>query len=263
MPNMVHTARILSLLAVLGVTEGFTFSALRCSALSSCSFSSSACRSTTLSSADLSSSKLRCLSPSALRIRGARLSPGLRMSGSDTDKEAKLALARKLAEEAQKALDDAKKSEAKANSFRPQNKTQVFDTRAEIRTRQLLGSFSDVVYQSWGSVMNGKPGDADPLGLKERRSLTPESEKQTVKALFDQIDADGSGEIDQAELEAWVREVISYQADESQIKSMLEEVDVNNDNLIQFEEFEAMASSFMSKAEADSMSSAQRALEQD
>lgn len=186
-------------------------------------------------------------------IRASRLPLKMSETGSEAATD-KMKQARKLADDANKALELAKEAEAKAAQLRGGKGGKVYasDRGSEIRTKKLLGSIGSVFYKSWTSVLRGRPGKkGDPLGLSDGSSEAQQLKK--ARAVFKEFDTDESGTIDLEELKVGLRQVLHYDAEEDQVKRMLTEADENGDGLIQFSEFVKVVDAFRSQIQAESM----------
>ena len=178
-------------------------------------------------------------------------------------KNAKVLEMRKLAEEATRALEEARIAEEKAALMRRERgqKSVTLNRGSDLRTKMLLGSVGDVLYQTWASVLAGRPVDEahDFLGLSGEILKVSASERtERVMSLFKRFDIDGSGTIDAAELAVGIKEVLGVDADERVLRELMREVDSNGDSKIDLEEFTKVCFSMMTKAEATAMQAADR-----
>lgn len=198
--------------------------------------------------------------------RARSAATALRMSGEDDGRRAaKVLEMRRLAEEAAKALAEASLAEEKASAMRRERgqKSMTLNRGSDIRTKQLLGSVSEVLYKTWNSVLAGRPEDEahDFLGLAhgDISKVSEQERRQRVIALFEKFDTDSDGRIDSVELAVGVKEVLGFDADEEQLKSLMREVDADDDGKIDTGEFTKVCFAMMSKAEAVAMAAADAA----
>ena len=217
----------------------------------------------------------RALSPlrgrAAPRDAALRLSPRTtrgppRMTIQAEEGGSKKAELKRLAEEAAKAVEEARLAEEKASAMRRSRgeASRTLSRESDMRAKLLLGSVGEVLYKTWASVLAGRPLDEahDFLGLAHgsEMSLVSDGERrERVRVLFDRLDTDGSGAIDAAELAVGVREVLAFDADESQLMELMREVDGNNDGSIDLAEFTAVCLNIMNKAEAEAAAAADAA----
>jgi len=179
-------------------------------------------------------------------------------------KNAKVLEMRKLAEEATRALEEARIAEEKAALMRRERgqKSVTLNRGSDLRTKMLLGSVGDVLYQTWASVLAGRPVDEahDFLGLSSGEILKVSASERTerVMSLFKRFDTDGRGTIDAAALAVGIKEVLGVDADERVLRELMREVDSNGDSKIDLDEFTKVCFSMMTKAEATAMQAADR-----
>jgi hypothetical protein len=173
---------------------------------------------------------------------------------------------KKLAEDAAKALEEARLAEEKASAMRRSRgeQSRTLNRESDIRAKMLLGSVGDVLYKTWNSVLAGRPQDEahDFLGLNQGAELSKvsdEERRKRVKALFDAIDTDGSGMIDEAELAAGIKQVLDFDASEEELAALMREVDADGDGRITLLELTTVCLNIMNKAEAQAMAAAQTA----
>ncbi|GGA28995.1 hypothetical protein CYANOKiyG1_45350 [Okeania sp. KiyG1] len=93
-------------------------------------------------------------------------------------------------------------------------------------------------YQLWKAI-------AEPIGSLKHMSAGEEKE---LRQVFQYIDSDGSGYISLDELQIYIRAIGIY-IDDVQIEKMLKAADTSGDNLISYEEFEAVFKSLKSQTE--------------
>ncbi|EKX50495.1 hypothetical protein GUITHDRAFT_135159 [Guillardia theta CCMP2712] len=157
--------------------------------------------------------------------------------------------ARKLADDAWKALVVAREAEAKASTLRAGRST-LTDVSSEIRMKKLFGSFADTLYKSWGAVLTGRPGEVDPLGMNSRISETSQDDKDfRIRSVFDRLDQDINGGVDKQELLQGLKTIMNFEADNT-IDDLFDEADANGDGLIQYEEFSRVVNTYMAKMES-------------
>jgi len=199
----------------------------------------------------------------------ARSTLPLRMSADaseDAGRAAKITVMKKLAEDAARALEEARLAEEKASAMRRENgqQSRSLNRGSDIRTKMLLGSVSDVLYKTWNGVLAGRPVDEahDFLGLSHGEDLTSvgESERRDrVRALFQRFDTDADGRISETELAVGIKQVLEFDASEVQLQQLMREVDGDGDGKIDLDELTKVCLSIFNKAEAEAMTAADAA----
>ena len=203
------------------------------------------------------------------RAAPPRQAVALRMGEQSTQaakdaKDEKLLLTKQLAEEAARALAEAELAQQKASAMRRERGQQsiTLSRGSDIRAKQLMGSVGDVLYKTWNSVLAGRPGDEahDFLGLAgDMTQVSDDERRERIRALFSKLDTDGSGKIDAQELDAGLKDVLGFDADEGTVAQLMREIDADGDGEIDVEELSKVCLAIMNKAEAEAMTAADEA----
>jgi hypothetical protein len=106
------------------------------------------------------------------------------------------------------------------------NRTLARDLHAEFRIQAQWSRAGRALYGTWIKVFGGAADvqfASDPLGLEKECNNEEICEDDLIREAFERLDIDQSGTIDQAELEAIVREMTGSTPDESTLRLLLSE----------------------------------------
>ena len=149
---------------------------------------------------------------------------------ADFSKYSKLSLARKLLEDSRLAFAESRNTRAEAIRIGSAwgfggNRTLARDLHAEFRIQAQWSRAGRALYGTWIKVFGGAADvqfASDPLGL-EKECNEEICEDDLIREAFERLDIDQSGTIDQAELEAIVREMTGSTPDERTLRLLLSE----------------------------------------
>jgi len=180
----------------------------------------------------------------------------------EASKATKITAMKKLAEEAAKAVEEARMAEEKASAMRREfgMQSRTLNRGSDLRTKMLLGSVGDVLYKTWNSVLAGRPQDEahDFLGLShgDLSSVGDSERRDRVRVLFQKFDTDSDGRIDESELAVGIKEILEFDANEEQLRQLMSEIDTDGDGKIELDELTKVCLTIMNKAEAMAMKEA-------